>query len=344
MLRDRVLTRGEHLKAYSESTPGRPQVIGCCVDHEDAPAWARRVARVADGWHRHNAARPWADVCAMEIEGTGTGYRQCLWHHYMALDSTAMTGSQRYGNCTAWSGRCGIGNCLAIDLRHKGEPHEYIARPGTAVAYSRRGHRGQGMAITTCASVFEQIGIQLMMPYCDGEYDFSTQRADEDWGNAFGGRSLPNDLREALAPNRIKTASRLTKDVELVKDLLYNGYTIHVGSTKTAASSGDPISRLSTPANHAECIIGYDDTDEMRERFGLRAGEWVTIWDQSWGNWNRVTNWPDDLWGPKPEGAFVLKGGDAMWKIGQGSVAYSDVEGFVARKLPDWGMVDTLGA
>ena len=322
----------------------RRGLVGCFVDHEDAPYWARQVARYENDRLRREAAYYMAVFAASEIRGSGAGKRQCLWHYYMSLDKAAMTGSQRYGNCTSWSGRCCVGNVLSIDILEKGEAHEYPARPGTAVAYSQRGHRGQGMAISTCGRVYEQAGVQVMSSYCDGKYDFTTQNRDEDWGNAHGGRSLPADLAEAIAPHRIKTVAQVPANADAVKDLLQNYYMIHVGSTKTAASSGDPISRLGTPANHAEALIGYDDTDEIRDRLGLRAGQWVGIWDQSWGNWNRVTNWPEDLWGPKPEGAFVLLGDDCLWKIRQGSVAYSDAVGFPARTLPDWGMIQALGA
>jgi len=322
----------------------RRGLVGCFVDHDGAPEYARQVARYEHDLMMAECANAKALYQAPEIRGTGAGKRQCLWPHYLKLERGAMTGSQRYGNCTAWSGRCCVGNVIAADILAKGEAHEYPGRPGTAVAYSQRGHRGQGMAIATCGRVFEQIGIQIQTTYLDGRYDFTTQRLDEDWGNARGGRSVPSDLAEVLKPHRIKTVATVPGDADAIKDLLQNYYMIHVGSTKTAASSGDPISPLRTPANHAEALIGYDDTDEIRDRLGLRAGQWVTIWDQSWGNWNRVTNWPDDLWGPKPDGAFVLLGDDAQWKIRQGSVAYSDAVGFPARTLPDWGMVDTLGA
>jgi hypothetical protein len=67
--------------------------------------------------------------------------------------------------------------------------------------------------------------------------------------------------------------------------------------------------------------------------------------DQSWGpDWIAMRNWPEQLWGTRPEGAFVLAMSSYLRLLadwGQG-FGLTGAKGFVARRLPDWGSAQYL--
>ena len=72
--------------------------------------------------------------------------------------------------------------------------------------------------------------------------------------------------------------------------------------------------------------IGCDDTREVHR-------ETLFLVQNSWGKWNS---------GPKrheqPDGIFLIREKDARAMLsGKGSWVFSDVDGFPARELPDYG-------
>ena len=136
--------------------------------------------------------------------------------------------------------------------------------------------------------------------------------------------------------------------MDAIMDLLYLGHFVGHGSNYTARSYGDPVSGLTSIGGHAQALIGYDDTDEFRDYYKERTGktlrEAVFINAQSWGDWNRVENWPEHLWGAKPQGAWVVTESSMSRIVRQWGDCYaiSNVLGFPARNLPDWGSHEYL--
>ena len=64
--------------------------------------------------------------------------------------------------------------------------------------------------------------------------------------------------------------------------------------------------------------------------------------DQSWGpNWINVTNWPEQFWGPRPEGCWVTTMSDAVriFRDWGDAWAMTGIDGFVARRIPDWDIL-----
>lgn len=311
--------------------------LGCFLDDEKQPDWARKIARYEADRFRDEAE--WAraeDFMLGDIEGMGKGKRALPYLAYQKLDREALVLTQDYGNCTMCSGAEACGVVIGADVLLEKKEQEYSWKVGTALSYGSRGHRGQGSALSTAARIYHTIGLQFRTTY--GKWDFTDENQDEYLGNKWGGSGPPKELVEAVraSGNRMEQAAPIS-DEQAVLDLLYAGGVVHVGSTVTAADYGDPISALRTPANHAELLMGYDDTDEFRqwyqEKTGKQINDWVGIWDQTWGNWNDVDNWPDHLWGPRPEGAFVLAGRDTMHKVAQTAYGYGNSIGMPPRPL-----------
>lgn len=315
-------------------------LIGCVTDSTELSEPMRRTARWERDAFRRETLRPRFETHVRATPGdpfvgSGKGKRALLYINYMKLDKTALTGNQGTGSCVGWACRGG-GGCLIGSEIAAGEPHRYKGRPGIAVIYGSRGHTGQGMSVWRAARVVTEDGVQLMIVYCDGKYDLRSEGDDEGAGMRWGRTGPPRDILDAIKGNVITTASEVN-GIESAMDALYNGYPIQCGSSRTAYRTGDPISRYGSLANHSEAIIGYDDTDEFRDFYRDKTGKRITgpvfIWDQSWGNWNTVTNWPP-FWGSKPQGVFVLTGDDTRKKFNP-AIAYSNFEGF-PRRVIDW--------
>lgn len=319
--------------------------VGCFCDSDQSPEWSRRIARVARDRLRANARCEFRASAAIPgyAHGSGKGKRAVNFQHAMRLDAAMLSGSQDFSNCVSWQTREMVGCSIATDIA-SGLLHEYIARPGTAGPYASRGYRSDsGMDIWTAAEFCHNQGIGLQIKY--GAYDLSTEAADEKYGVQWGG-GIPREFLDAIKNDRVEQVSEVDYDEEVVQDLLFGGHFIGTGSTTTAGGPGDPVSPGGYVGPHAQALIGYDNTEEFvdwyKQKTGKSLKESVYIFDQSWGDWLKMSNWPEHLWGPRPEGAFVLPWSFAKKLIGSGSVAINRVKGFAPKRLPDMGFSSWL--
>ena len=127
--------------------------------------------------------------------------------------------------------------------------------------------------------------------------------------------------------HQVKTISMITT-VEEARDALANGYAISVcsgyGFSSKRESNG--IAKKSGGWSHAMCWTASDDTRTVHN-------ETLFLVQNSWGAWNS---------GPKshgqPDGSFWIREKDARGMLAsKGSWVFSDVDGFPARELPDYG-------
>ena len=332
--------------------PAMAGQIGVYLDIDGMPDWARKIARYDRDQMKAECRCEWKVEAAIpsKLHGIGKGKRALTFKLIMDISPSSLAGAQQFNNCLAWNFRANMAGIMAHDIMAKFDPQEWPADPGTAVCYAFRGSRGDtGMTLDRGAWVAHNCGIQLRKSYCGGKYDFSSQKADEDAGYKWGGTGAPKDLLDELAANKVEQIGEVVEE-QAVLDALYLGGSIMTGSGLTSGN-GDPIGNLTRIGGHAQALLGYDDTDEFRKWYrdttGKTLDDWVGIFDQSWyPNWIAMKNWPEHLWGPRPEGAFVLKGADAMQLIRQsqsydaefkGARVFNSVEGFPLRELPDWG-------
>jgi hypothetical protein len=321
---------------------------GCFLDVPEAPRWARTIASHERDQLLGNATCETRLEYAIptEYQLAGRGKRAIHWNHYRTLDpAKALRGSQDHGNCTAWALREIVGCEWGTDISHRREPQGYTSRPGTAVTYGSRGHRGQGSALSTLVKVVYNRGIQCETTYCDGRYDLRNERDDESYGNQWGGTGPPSCILDEIANDKIEQFAYATEEDAII-DVLHLGHFLFHGSTLTARTTGTLISPLTSIGGHAQAVIGYDDTDETREWIKQNTGtdlrnDWIAINDQSWGRWNTFpdSQWPAHLWGDRPEGVWCIRGSDLMRIVRQWGdcIAISNVLGFPKRDL-DWSM------
>lgn len=323
---------------------------GCFVDSDESPDWCRQIAKYArDEFRDAHGGNNWLaeQVMPSNLMGTGAGKRAINFAYIMKVMASALAGAQSMGNCVAWAER-ELSNTLVGMAIAAGDMRRMDYRHGTALVYGSRGTMSQGMDLGTAAQIVSTIGQSEEKDYGNG-LDLSTQSLDENAGNKWGRGGPPQALKDAVKGDTIKKTwyiQDLTAD--LLKDALYNEGVINTGSTWTGKGPANPVcAGLKSIGGHSQACLGYDDTDEFRAWYqqtagsAVPAGEFAVIMDQSWPpNWIALTNWPEHLWGPRPEGAWVLWFKHFVQLCGgrYGECqAQTGVNGFVPRRLPDWG-------
>jgi hypothetical protein len=307
--------------------------IGCYVDDPELPMHYRRVARYGRAQLLEQLLMPKVEDFASEIEGVGDGQLATPWHAYLNIDpAEAMKGNQLTGDCTSWATRCAVDieRCCAILA---GESEDYIAQLATAIVYGNRGHGGQGMSVARAAQGMKDNGLAIETEYLDGRYDFRNYKDYYQLGMKWGRRGIPADLLEITRKNRVKTISSVNT-LEAVRDLTQTGRAVSVGSMIGVASTGDPVSRLKGSWSHAMTIVGHDSRPETVRKFGSR----LYFWDQSWGDWNRLTGLLPE-WGDFGQGMFVLNERDTWKAVRSGDCwTFTETDGFPNRKL-NWLLI-----
>ena len=209
---------------------------------------------------------------------------------------------------------------MEIDI--KGESESFVARGATEAIYQSRGHKGQGMSCSGAARyVNKKGGILLRKDY--GSIDLSTYNS-----SVGASHKVPKDIYTKEAQkHQVKTISMITT-VEEARDALANGYAISVCSGYGFSSKRDSngIAKRSGGWSHAMAWISCDDTRTVHN-------ETLFLVQNSWGRWNSGGKRHG-----QPDGSFWIREKDARGMLsGKGSWVFSDVDGFPARTLPDYG-------
>ena len=177
----------------------------------------------------------------------------------------------------------------------------------------------------TCSGAAKYVhskgGILLRKDY--GKVDLSK------YDSSLGAKhKIPSSIYTTEAKkHQVKTISMITT-IQEARDALANGYAISVCSGYGFSSRRDSngIAKRGSGWNHAMAWIACDDTNK-------RFKETLFLVQNSWGKWNS---------GPKvhgqPDGSFWIREKDARGMLAQqGSWVFSDVDGFPAKDLPNYG-------
>lgn len=265
---------------------------------------------------------PLFGAAAYRLYGSGEGKLSLPFKSLLKFDPKAFDERQTTGDCVSHSTRNTVDVTRAVEIDIRGESESFECRSATEGIYQSRGHRGQGMTCSGAAKyVHQNGGILLRKNY--GVIDLST------YNSSLGANhKIPDSIYVAEAKkHQVRTISMITT-IEEARDALANGYAISVCSGHGFSSKRDSngIAARSGGWAHAMAWIACDDT---RTRFK----ETLFLVQNSWGVWNS---------GPKvhdqPDGSFWIREKDARGMLAeQGSWVFSDVDGFPARELPDYG-------
>lgn len=285
-------------KAYSTH-----RINGVIVDHPEAPYYIRMAARydldaledLTDGPLVFEESDHYRTIKGKARE-VGKKFQA---HDWLRIDRVkGDSGAQKTGDCVSWAIRCAL-ECLRTGRIGRGQFEAYIVRLATAFYYAGRGHNGQGANPGRQSKLACEVGFGLEKLYelAGKTYDFREYSNYVGLGMRWGVSGLPDALREETKDRGV-VKCYLAKTTEGVLDAMANDDTVHCGSGIGVASVGDPVSRLRGGWNHDMGMTGFDiSKDDIPQE--------VILWDQSWGNWNRLTNIPE-AWKPWTQGGFAL--------------------------------------
>jgi hypothetical protein len=267
---------------------------------------------------------------ASRIVGSGKDKLSLPFKAVLGFDKQAYTERQTTGDCVSHSTRNAVDLTRAVEIAIKGEREGWHVRSATEAIYGARGHGGQGMSCSRAATFVSKTGGVLLRKNYPGIADFTKYNGS--LGAGWGGRGLPDKVINEAEKHQVQTVS-LVRNVEEARDALANGYGVSVCSGYGFSNTRDDkgIARKSGSWSHAMAWIACDDTGE-------RYKETLFLVQNSWGKWNG---------GPKvhdqPDGSFWIREKDAAGMLsGNGSYAFSNVNGFPPQKLSDLGFVDYL--
>ena len=271
---------------------------------------------------------PLFGATAYRLYGSGEGKLSLPFKSLLKFDPNfGPSERQTTGDCVAHSTRNAVDITRAVEIDINKEPESFEARGANEAIYQSRGHRGQGMTCSSAAKyVHSKGGVLIRKDY--GKVDLSKYNSD------LGARhKIPSSIYTTEAKkHQVKTISLITT-VQEARDALSNGYAISVCSGYGFSSRRDNkgIAKRSSGWNHAMAWIACDDTNK-------RFKETLFLVQNSWGKWNSGPRVHD-----QPEGSFWIRERDARGMLAQqGAWVFSDVDGFPARSLPDYGTTSYL--
>jgi len=195
--------------------------------------------------------------------------------------------------------------------------------------YWYRGFSQDGWDCWSAAEVARKNGIMLRKPYPELGIDLSVYSGE--LAGKFGRTAPPQKITDEGRLHCVRTVTQC-EGLEQVRDLLANGY-----GCSSCGSEGfqnerdaDGVSRRSGSWAHAMAYLGFDDRPETVRKHG---GPLILVMN-SWGIWNkgprRISGTQIDI----PEGSFWAKWNEVK---GREVIAYSSVNGWPQKKLPDYG-------
>lgn len=266
---------------------------------------------------------PLFGATAYDLYGAGEGKLSLPYMSLLKFDKGfGPAERQTTGDCVSHAFRNAIDVTRAVEIDVQGEAESFVTRGATEGIYQSRGDRGQGMTCSRAARyVNKQGGILLRQKY--PELDLTN------YNSSLGANlKIPHSLFVVQAQkHQVKTVSMI-KTVEEARDALANGYAFAHCSMLGFDSKRDSkgITRRKGQWAHAMACIGCDDTKK-------RHNKMLFLIQNSWGKWNggtRVHN--------QPHGSFWVTESDMQAILSHnGSWVMSNVDGFPAKKLPNYG-------
>jgi hypothetical protein len=253
--------------------------------------------------------------------------------------------AQTRGDCVSHSTRNAVLGTLACEII-AGKPDEVTGilegvpdqpdearRDGvlsTEAIYWFRGHGGDGWSCDHAAEmVLTKSGAWLRKNYPDLGIDLT--RYSGPIAGKWGSSSPPASIVEIGRQHLVRTATR-ARTFEEVRDLLANGYCISSCGSEAFSNKRDENGfspRSGGVWHHAMAYLGVDDRDEIKAKYG----EPLILVENSWGKWNTgprsVLGSPLEI----PPGGFWAKWSDIKNRY---CIAFSSINGWPAKQLPDW--------
>jgi hypothetical protein len=261
------------------------------------------------------------------LKGSGKGKISLPYKSYQLFDKGAFTEQQTENDCVSHGTRNAPDVSRAVQIHIKKNLESFMARGATEAIYGARNYAGNsGMNGATAAQfVHSKGGLLLRKPY--GKYDLSVYSGNTAvrWG-----RGIPEEVLAAAREHQVGDITLVTT-IEEARDAIANGYGIAVcsnyGFSRTRDKNGFCVRRGSW--NHCMTWSACDD---------VTFGECAFLDNNSWGNY---VSGGHPEWGPLPMSSFLIHEEHAAGMLRQrGAWAFSNVNGWPAQELPNYGTHD----
>ncbi len=320
--------------------------VGCFLDEEGQPSWARRAARYLDDeFDETGGTLLFGDVLS-SLADDGAG--KCLVNFRHALDLWKAGGSQgpkpfsqrqNYGSCVDAS--VGSHECSLFGWRVAqgtfGEAYKYSSG---WLKYAERGYCSDGWNGAGAATAAKKVGCAFRRQYTLAglsvnfvDNDVKERTVAREWCRSGVPAWMKTEtLKHAYEDGAI---TRFQGGVKELRAVFAAGGIVHTSGTRT--SGGSKPFTIGSVGPHMQSGIGCDDSDEFRkfcrDVIGVqpRANDFPVIMDQTWGSgWKgecAAQYWPA-WWGEKPEGAWVWWASDVLSRLSCDFVWLPRVKGF----------------
>lgn len=201
----------------------------------------------------------------------------------------------------------------------------------TEYIYWWRGYNGDGWSCPTAASKVLKHGIMLRKPYTDLGIDLTSYSGG--LAGKYGSQSPPSNIESAGKEHLIRTATDASGKMEAIRDLIAGGYgVVHCGGEGWSNRRDENgFSNRSGSWSHAMSYIGYDDRDEIKQKYGEPLILILNSWGSSWiGGGRTILGTNIQI----PEGSFWAKVSACR---SRDATAFSGVNGWPRKKLVDLG-------
>ncbi len=270
---------------------------------------------------------------AYGLAGTGEGKLSLPFLSVLKFSREKYSVAQKTGDCVSHGARNALDVSRAVQIDIKGAPEEWIEDAATETIYWGRGHSGQGASCSTLAKfVQSRGGILLRLQYPDLGLDLRSYN----WQTgANGSKGPPDKVLEEMRKHQVQTVSYIdpaNDPLAQARDALANGYGISCcsGYGFSSTRDSDGIARRQGSWSHCMAWTAVDDREETKEKHGGPLFLVQNSWGYHWIGGPKVNQQPD--------GSFWIKPNDALGILkSDGSFVLSNIRGFPARKLPDYG-------
>ena len=285
------------------------------------------------------------EVCAEDDERDALNYRALtaclssagLSHWLRERDGVACVRSLNQGPV----GSC-VGNAearlldvlAAVEICLGGEHEEFLATFSPDGLYGlgrEKGGmlgRGDGLYGSAIADAVREWGTLHQVVY--GAIDL--RKYDPDRCREYGRVGVPKELKKLAVEHRVLHTA-LVRNAKEGWALLGAGYTINMCSSLGFQGRRDNEGVISRRGSWAHSMA-------VTARRTTQKGDRVVLVHQSWGDdWTSGPYWEDQPWG-----SFWIRLEDFGAALAQGdSFVHAQYQGFVPRKLPDFGTREFLG-
>lgn len=276
--------------------------------------------------------------------GTGAGKLSLPYLATLQLYPGALPGGRQLrGDCVTWSSKNAglVSYCASLVYGPNPLLNDAPVVSAKAMAngvfstesfYWYRGYDGDGWSCSDAADVgLKSCGLVLRQNYADLGIDLEAYSPST--AGRWGRTPPPPEVRAVTSQYLLQNAT-VCNTWEQVRDFLSQGYALSSCGGEAWGYTRDAngvCNRSYETWRHALAIIGCDDRDETKKKYGSGLVLVQNSWDEYLTGSRTVFGTTHEI----PPGSFWARWDDCHQRT---YIAFATGKGWVANRLPDWGL------